>query len=86
MKPRRMRRLRAMASWSHPESGPVQATSHPGDGTITLIGTDPKGHPEYACKVLKTMEGQGGGSLFVKFHPNSRHLCVETPFNRSRRS
>jgi nitrite reductase (NO-forming)/hydroxylamine reductase len=69
------------ANFVHPKFGPVWATSHLGDETITLIGTDPEGHPEYAWKVVETLEGQGGGSLFVKTHPNSRHLYVDTPLN-----
>ncbi|GBD42936.1 Nitrite reductase [bacterium HR40] len=69
------------ANFVHPQYGPVWATSHLGDETITLIGTDPEGHPEYAWKVVQTLEGQGGGSLFVKTHPNSRHLYVDTPLN-----
>jgi nitrite reductase (NO-forming)/hydroxylamine reductase len=27
------------------------------------------------------LEGQGGGSLFIKTHPNSNHLYVDTPLN-----
>ncbi|GBD40677.1 Nitrite reductase [bacterium HR39] len=69
------------ANFVHPKYGPVWATSHLGDETITIIGTDPEGHPEYAWKVVQTLEGQGGGSLFVKTHPNSRHLYVDTPLN-----
>ena len=48
---------------------------------ITLIGTDPERHPEHAWKVVKVLEGQGGGSLFVKTHPNSRNLYVDTTLN-----
>ena len=69
------------ANFVHPKYGPVWVTSHLGDETITLIGTDPEGHPEYAWKVVQTLEGQGGGSLFVKTHPNSKHLYVDTALN-----
>ncbi len=65
----------------HPKYGPVWVTSHLGDETISLIGTDPKGHPDQAWKVVQTLEGQGGGSLFVKTHPKSKHLYVDTPLN-----
>ncbi|MDW8125500.1 MAG: cytochrome D1 domain-containing protein [Geminicoccaceae bacterium] len=61
--------------------GPVWATSHLGDDTISLIGTDPERYPQYAWKVVKKLYGQGGGSLFVKTHPNSRNLWVDTPLN-----
>lgn len=69
------------ANFVHPKFGPIWATSHLGDETISLIGTDPEKHPQYAWKVVQTLEGQGGGSLFVKTHPKSKHLYVDTPLN-----
>ncbi|MDJ0983296.1 MAG: cytochrome D1 domain-containing protein, partial [Kiloniellales bacterium] len=65
----------------HPTFGPVWVTSHLGDETISLIGTDPEKNKEHAWKVVQTLEGQGGGSLFVKTHPESEHLYVDTPLN-----
>ena len=56
-------------------------TSHLGDETISLIGTDPVNHPQYAWKVVQKLEGQGGGSLFVKSNPKSAHLYVDSPLN-----
>ena len=61
--------------------GPVWATGHLGDENIALIGTDPEGHPESAFKVVRMLQGQGGGNLFVKTHPKSRNLWVDTPLN-----
>jgi nitrite reductase (NO-forming) / hydroxylamine reductase len=69
------------ANFVDPEFGPVWATSHLGDASVSLIGTDPKGHPDSAWKVVRTLQGQGGGSLFIKTHPNSRHLYVDTALN-----
>jgi len=69
------------ANIMHPKYGPVWLTSHLGDETVSLIGTDPKGHPKQAWKVVQTLEGQGGGSLFVKSHPKSKHLYVDSPLN-----
>ena len=69
------------ANIMHPKYGPVWVTSHLGDETVSLIGTDPKGHPKQAWKVVQTLEGQGGGSLFVKSHPKSKHLYVDSPLN-----
>ena len=69
------------ANLIHPKFGPVWATSHLGDETIALIGTDPEKHPEHAWKVVQSLEGQGGGSLFLKSHPKSEHLYVDTPLN-----
>lgn len=69
------------ANFKDPKYGPVWATSHLGDDTISLIGTDPKGHKKNAWKVVRTLKGQGGGSLFIKTHPKSNHLYVDTPLN-----
>lgn len=69
------------ANFIHPKFGPVWATSHLGDESIVLIGTDPEKHPEHAWKVVQTLEGQGGGSLFIKTHPKSDNLWVDTPLN-----
>ena len=69
------------ANLIHPTHGPVWVTSHLGDETISLIGTDPENHPDNAWKVVQKLTGQGGGSLFVKSHPKSKHLYVDTPLN-----
>jgi len=64
-----------------PEFGPVWITSALGNGNITFIATDPIGHPEHAWKVVRILQGQGGGSVFVKSHPKSGNLWVDTPLN-----
>ena len=69
------------ANFVDPENGPVWATSALGNADITLIGTDPDGHPDNAFKVARILEGQGGGSLFIKTHPKSSNLWVDTPLN-----
>ena len=69
------------ANLKHPVHGPVWVTSHLGDETVALIGTDPEGHPDKAWKVVQTLEALGGGSLFVKSHPKSDHLYVDAPLN-----
>ena len=69
------------ANLMHPTYGPVWATSHLGDETVALIGTDPEGHPGQAWKVVQQLEALGGGSLFVKSHPTSAHLYVDAPLN-----
>lgn len=66
------------ANFIDPKFGPVWATSDLGDEFITVIGTDPEGHPDNAWKVVRKLKGQGGGSLFVKTHPNSQNLYVDT--------
>ncbi len=69
------------ANFNHPKFGPVWATSALGSESITLIATDPESHPDHAWKAVEVLKGQGGGSLFVKTHPNSTNLWVDTPLN-----
>ncbi|HJW03785.1 MAG TPA: nitrite reductase [Azospira sp.] len=69
------------ANFIHPKFGPVWSTGHLGDESISLIGTDPEKHPQYAWKVVETLKGQGGGSLFIKTHPKSHNLWVDTTLN-----
>jgi len=69
------------ANINDPKFGPVWATSHLGDETIVLIGTDPEKHKANAWKVVRTLKGQGGGSLFIKTHPKSKNLWVDSPLN-----
>ena len=69
------------ANFVHPKFGPVWATGHLGDETISLIGTDPIKHKAQAFKVVQTLKGQGGGALFIKSHPKSQHLYSDTPLN-----
>ena len=69
------------ANFVHPKFGPVWATGHLGDEGISLIGTDPVKHKAQAFKEVAKLKGQGGGSLFLKTHPKSQHLYVDTPLN-----
>jgi nitrite reductase (NO-forming)/hydroxylamine reductase len=69
------------ANLDDPEFGPVWVTSALGNNKITFLGTDPEGHPQHAWKVVRVLEGQGGGSLFVKSHPKSTNLWVDAPLN-----
>ena len=69
------------ANFVHPKFGPVWATGHLGDETISLIGTDPIKHKAYAFKEVAKLKGQGGGALFIKSHPKSTHLYSDTPLN-----
>jgi nitrite reductase (NO-forming)/hydroxylamine reductase len=69
------------ANFTHPVFGPVWATSHLGDESVALIGTDPEGHADQAWKIVDSFYALGGGSLFIKTHPNSTHLYVDAPLN-----
>jgi nitrite reductase (NO-forming)/hydroxylamine reductase len=67
------------ANFIDPEYGKVWATSHLGDDSVSLISTDAK--KPYAWSVVRTLKGQGGGSLFIKTHPKSKNLWVDTTLN-----
>jgi nitrite reductase (NO-forming)/hydroxylamine reductase len=69
------------ANWIDPEFGPVWTTSHLGEGSLIAIGTDPEGHPDSAWKVVRNIPLLGGGSLFVKTHPNSPWIWVDHVLN-----
>ncbi len=69
------------ANLKDPKFGPVWVTSALGNANITFLGTDPEGHPDHAWKVVRELQGQGGGSLFVKSHPKSSNLWVDTTLN-----
>ncbi len=69
------------ANVNDPKYGPVWITSALGNADITFIATDPQGHAEHVWKVVRVLQGQGGGSLFVKTHPKSTNLWVDTPLN-----
>ncbi|MBF0184767.1 MAG: c-type cytochrome [Magnetococcales bacterium] len=69
------------ANFIDPQFGPVWATSHLGDASISLIGTDPDKYPEQAWQVVRTLQGAGGGSLFIKTHPKSKNLWVDAALN-----
>ncbi|MBS0371619.1 MAG: c-type cytochrome [Proteobacteria bacterium] len=69
------------ANFIHPKYGPVWSTGHLGDDSIALIGTDPAKHPQYAWKMVESLKGPGGGALFIKSHPKSKHLYSDAPLN-----
>jgi nitrite reductase (NO-forming)/hydroxylamine reductase len=69
------------ANFVDPKYGPVWATSALGNEKVTLIATDPEKHKDHAWKVVRVLKGQGGGSLFVKTHPKSTNLYVDTTLN-----
>ncbi len=69
------------ANYNDPKFGPVWVTSALGNENVSVIGTDPVKHPKNAWKVVREMKGPGGGSLFVKTHPKSKNLWVDTTLN-----
>lgn len=69
------------ANFIDPKFGKVWATSHLGDDTIAVIGTDPVKNKQYAWKMVRQIKGHGAGSLFIKSHPKSKNLWVDAPLN-----
>ncbi len=65
------------ANWSDPKYGKVSATTHLGEGKITVYGSDPMVRPKYAWKVVRTATTAGNG-LFLKTHPNSNNIWVDS--------
>ena len=60
--------------------GKLWVTSHLGENKISFIKTDPG---EGQWTVVKEIQapGAGGGALFVKSHPKSKHLWVDRTLN-----
>jgi nitrite reductase (NO-forming)/hydroxylamine reductase len=67
------------ANWVDPEFGPVSATTHLGEGKITVYGSDPEKHPQHAWKIVREAETAGPG-LFLKTHPRSDNVWTDATF------
>lgn len=68
-------------NWIDPKYGPVNGTVHLGEGKLSVWGTDPQKHPQYAWKVVRDITLLGGGSLFMKTHPKSDWIWVDHALN-----
>ena len=64
------------ANWNDPNCGPVAGTTHLGEGTVTVWGNDPEGHPDNAWKTCYEVETDGAG-LFIRTHPNSKYYWAD---------
>ncbi len=60
--------------------GNLWVTSHLGENKLSLIKTNPGEGQWTVVKELKA-SGNGGGALFVKSHPRSKHLWVDRTLN-----
>jgi len=60
--------------------GNLWVTSHLGENKISLIKTNPGEGQWTVVKEIKA-SGNGGGALFVKSHPKSKHLWVDRTLN-----
>jgi len=67
------------ANWKDPEFGWVMATTHMGEGKMTIFGADPVGRPDIAWKVVREVKlPPGSGTLFLKTHENSPWVWTDT--------
>lgn len=64
------------ANWNDPKCGPVGATTHLGEGTVSVWGNDPKGHKDQAWKMCYTVETDGPG-VFIRTHPKSDYVWAD---------
>lgn len=65
------------ANWNDPVYGWVNATSHIGEGKVSVYGADPVGRPDVAWQVVREIALPSAGSLFIKTHPNSPWVLVD---------
>lgn len=64
-------------NWFDPDYGWVNATSHIGEGKVTVYGADPVGRPDVAWQIVRTITLPSSGSLFVKSHDASPWVLVD---------
>jgi nitrite reductase (NO-forming)/hydroxylamine reductase len=69
------------ANWEDPEFGWVNGTVHIGEGRLTVYGADPARHPEHAWRAVRTIELPSTGGLFIKTHPSSPWVWVDSPLS-----
>lgn len=69
------------ANWYDPEFGWVNATTHIGEGKLTVYGADPVGKPENAWKVVREIRLPTAGGLFLKTHQNSPWVWMDSPLS-----
>lgn len=64
-------------NWFDPVYGWVNATSHIGQGKLTVYGADPVGRPDVAWQIVREIALPSSGSLFVKSHDASPWVLVD---------
>jgi len=64
-------------NWLDPDYGWVNATSHIGEGKVSVYGADPVGRPDVAWQVVREITLPSAGSLFIKSHPASPWVLVD---------
>ncbi len=75
------------ANWQDPKFGWVMATTHIGEGKLTIFGADPAKRPDIAWKVVREVKlPTGGGTLFLKTHKNSPWVWTDTTLSTDPKS
>ncbi|MBI4518463.1 MAG: c-type cytochrome [Deltaproteobacteria bacterium] len=69
------------ANWEDPEFGSVNGTVHIGEGRLVVYGADPAGKPEHAWKVVRNLKLPATGGLFLKTHPKSQWVWMDSPLS-----
>ena len=64
-------------NWQDPVYGWVNATSHIGEGKVSVYGADPAGRPDIAWQIVREITLPSAGSLFIKSHPASPWVLVD---------
>jgi len=64
------------ANWVDKECGPVGGTTHLGEGSVSVWGNDPMGHPDQAWKLCYEVETDGAG-VFIRTHEKSQYVWAD---------
>ena len=64
------------ANWIDKECGPVGGTTHLGEGSVSVWGNDPMGHPDQAWKLCYEVETDGAG-VFIRTHETSQYVWAD---------
>ena len=69
------------ANWEDPEYGWVNGTTHMGEGKLVIYGADPARKPQHAWKVVREVALGEPGGLFIKTHPKSPWVWLDSPLS-----
>ena len=70
------------ANIDHSTLGNLWLTGHLGENKISAIKTS-EGDGRWTVVKEIELPGDGGGNLFIKTHPNSKHLWADRPLNNN---
>ncbi len=69
------------ANWQDPVYGWVNATTHLGEGKLSVYGADPVGQPQHAWQVVRELPLPSAGGLFLKTHAGSPWVLFDMPLS-----